>query len=145
MGAVGADEPEADEEVGTVATRSSSKGEGSTSGSSAQRALSPDVPRVAWLRTQLQRMEERRGERLVKVAQLTLIAIIFITFVLQNAQPVNVHFLLFSVNIRLIWVIFGCGLLGSAAGYLIGRPEKSLRALFPEKAKKPARSRTAQP
>ncbi len=106
--------------------------------SNAQRALSPDMPRVAWLRTQLQNLEAQRAERLVKVGQLTLIAIIFITFVLQNADPVNVHFLVFSLNIRLIWVIFGCAVLGGAAGYLIGRPEKSLRALLPQKEKKPA-------
>ena len=64
---------------------------------------------------------------------------------LQNAQPVNVHFLLFSVDIRLIWVIFGCGLLGAAAGYLIGRPDKSLRALLPQKDKQqpPAAGRTS--
>jgi uncharacterized integral membrane protein len=108
--------------------------------SNAQRALSPDMPRVAWLRTQLQHLEAQRAERLMKVAQLTLIAIVFITFVLQNADPVNVHFLAFSLNIRLIWVIFGCALLGGVAGYLIGRPEKSLRALLPQKEKKPARA-----
>lgn len=103
----------------------------------AQRALSPDMPRVAWLRGQLQQMEARQRERLVKTAQLTLIAIVFITFVIQNSQPVNVHFLLFSLDIRLIWVIFGCGVLGGAAGYLIGRPDKSLRALLPQREKKP--------
>jgi len=103
--------------------------------SNARRALSPDMPRVAWLRSQLHQMEQRQRERLVKVGWLTLIAIIFITFVLQNAQPVNVHFLLFSLDIRLIWVIFGSGLLGGAAGYLIGRPDKSLRALLPQKVK----------
>ena len=108
--------------------------------SNAQKALNPDMPRVAWLRTQLQNIEAQRAERLMKVGQLALIAIIFITFVLQNAQPVNVHFLLFSLNIRLIWVIFGCGVLGGVAGYLIGRPDKSLRALLPQK-EKPARGR----
>jgi uncharacterized integral membrane protein len=112
--------------------------------SNAQRALSPDMPRVAWLRSQLMQMEARQRERLLKFAQLTLIAIVFITFVLQNAQPVNVHFLLFSLNIRLIWVIFGCALLGIAAGYLIGRPDKSLRALLPQREKKPARGRPTQ-
>jgi uncharacterized integral membrane protein len=91
------------------------------------------MPRVAWLRTQLQTLEAERAARVVKLVQLALIASIFITFVLQNAQPVNVHFLLFSVNIRLIWVIFGTGLLGALAGYIIGRPGKSFRALFPRK------------
>ena len=107
--------------------------------SNAQRALNPDMPRVAWLRTQLQNLEAQRAERLVKVAQLGLIAIVFTVFVLQNADPVNVHFLVFSLSIRLIWVIFGCGALGGVAGYLIGRPEKNLRALLPQKEKKPAR------
>jgi uncharacterized integral membrane protein len=113
--------------------------------SNARRALSPDMPRVAWLRTQLNQMEARQRERLLKVGQLTLIAIMFITFVLQNATGVNVHFLFFALNIRLIWVIFGCALLGGAAGYLIGRPDKSLRALLPQK-EKPARGvkRTAR-
>lgn len=113
--------------------------------SNARRALNPDMPRVAWLRTQLQQMEDRQRERLLKVGQLTLIAIVFITFVLQNAGGVNVHFLLFALNIRLIWVIFGCAFLGGLAGYLIGRPDKSLRALMPQK-EKPVRTanRTAR-
>jgi uncharacterized integral membrane protein len=99
------------------------------------------MPRVAWLRQQLQNLEAERRERLMKVVQLTLIAIVFITFVLQNSQGVNVHFLLFSLNIRLIWVIFGCGLRGAAGGYRLGRPEKSLRALFPPKEKPASRRR----
>ena len=116
--------------------------------SNARRAISPDMPRVAWLRGQLQQMEDRQRERLIKALQLTLIAIIFITFVLQNSDGVNVTFLLFSVNIRLIWVIFGCALLGGAAGYLIGRPDKSIRALLPQKdqkGKKPGRGTNASP
>ena len=114
--------------------------------SNARRALSPDMPRVAWLRTQLQQMEDRQRERLIKAAQLTAIAIVFIAFVLQNAESVPVTFLVFSLSIRLIWIIFGCALLGGVAGYLIGRPEKSLRAMFPPK-EKPARTarRTARP
>lgn len=108
--------------------------------SNAQRALSPDMPRVAWLRTQLQNLEARRAERLVKIVQLTLIAVVFAIFVLQNADPVDVNFLIFSLNIRLIWVIFGCAALGGVAGYLIGRPEKSLRDLLPQKEKKPSRA-----
>lgn len=110
--------------------------------SNTQRALSPDMPRVAWLRTQLMQLEARQRDRLVRVLWLTLIGIVFIAFVLQNAQPVNVHVLLFSMNVRLIWVIFGCGLLGGVAGFLIGRPDRNLQSLFPHKLrreKKPAR------
>jgi uncharacterized integral membrane protein len=108
--------------------------------SNAQRALNPDMPRVAWLRSQLQNLEAQRAERLIKVAQLTLIAIVFAIFVLQNAAPVGVNFLVFSLNVRLIWVIFGCAALGALAGYLIGRPEKSLRALLPQKEEKRSRA-----
>jgi uncharacterized integral membrane protein len=112
--------------------------------SNARRALNPDMPRVAWLRSQLNQMEARQRERLFKAVQLTVIAIVFITFVLQNAQPVDVHFLFFALNIRLIWVIFGCALLGGAAGYLVGRPEKSLRAMFPPRDKKATRGGTSK-
>lgn len=112
--------------------------------SNAQKALNPDMRRVAWLRSQLQNLEAERAERLAKVAQLTVIAIIFTTFVLQNAEPVSVTFLFFSLNIRLIWVIVGCGLLGGVAGYLIGRPEKSIRALIPEREKPRRRSASAR-
>lgn len=113
--------------------------------SNAQRALSPDMGRVAWLRSQLQNLEAQRAERLVRIVELTVIAVIFAVFVLQNADPVDVNFLVFSLNIRLIWVIFGCAALGGVAGYLVGRPEKSLRDLLPQKEKKPsgAERRTA--
>ena len=131
----------ADQAPRATATASVPADDAVLAASNAQQALSPDMRRVAWLRSQLHQMETHQRERLVKVAELTAITIIFITFVLQNAQPVNVHFLLFSINIRLIWVIFGCGFLGGTAGYLIGRPDKSLRALLPQKAKKPARTR----
>jgi uncharacterized integral membrane protein len=132
-----------------VATRSGSKTKTTTGGGTAGGANTTNgkATRVAWLRTQLQQMEDRQRERLLKVALLTLIAIVFITFVLQNAQGVNVHFLLFSLNIRLIWVIFGCALLGGFAGYLIGRPDKSLRSLMSQKERRPGRgtaNRTAR-
>lgn len=106
--------------------------------SNARQAISPDMPRVAWLRTQLHNMEARRAERLVKIVQLTLIAVVFAVFVLQNADPVDVNVLLFTLNIRLIWVIIGVAVLGGVAGFLIGRPEKSLRDLLPHKEKAPS-------
>ena len=108
----------------------------------ARRALNPDMPRVAWLRTQLQNLETHRRERLTRVFQLTLIAIVFMVFVLQNAEAVPVELLFFSLNIRLIWVIVGCGILGGIAGYVIARPEKSLSSLLPRKDDKanPARA-----
>ena len=111
--------------------------------SNARRALSPDMPRVAWVRTQLQNMEAHRRERLTKAIQLTLILIVFVVFVLQNAEAVPVELLFFSLNIRLIWVIVGCGVLGGVAGYVIGRPEKSLSALLSKKDEKPEAAGTA--
>jgi len=114
--------------------------------SNTERALSPDMPRVAWLRTQLMQLEARQRDRLVRVLWLILIAIVFIAFVLQNAQPVDVHFLPFSANIRLIWVIFGCALLGGVAGFLIGRPDRNLQSLFPHRARRdsPEKKRAAR-
>jgi uncharacterized integral membrane protein len=131
--------PKAKPDTSSIAEPTVTASDDVLAASNARRALSPDMPRVAWLRTQLQNLEAERAQRLAKIVQLTLIAVIFAVFVLQNADPVDVNVLIFSLNIRLIWVIFGCAALGGVAGYLIGRPEKSLRDLLPHK-EKPSRA-----
>jgi len=49
--------------------------------------------RVDGIRAQIRNLEQAQRDRLVKAAQLTAIAIVFITFVLQKRHAVNVHFL----------------------------------------------------
>lgn len=63
--------------------------------------------------------QRRLGGKAIGVA---VIVILLIVFVLQNAQQVSVHFLVTSGHPRLIWVIVFCTLLGTAVGYLLGRP-----------------------
>ncbi|MGH8976321.1 MAG: lipopolysaccharide assembly protein LapA domain-containing protein, partial [Acidimicrobiia bacterium] len=67
-----------------------------------------------------------RRARLIKAAILTFIALILITFVLQNAHPVGVQLAFWTVSVGLIWVIVASVLLGAVAGYLVGRPDKEL-------------------
>lgn len=50
-----------------------------------------------------------------------IIVLILLAFVLANRDDVNIDYLLFDVNIALIWVLVGTSLLGAAAGYLFGR------------------------
>ena len=74
----------------------------------------------------LAKLRAVRRARLIKASILTGIAIVFITFVLQNATPVGLKVLGWTVSVRLIWVIVVSALLGAVAGYLVGRPDKQL-------------------
>ena len=81
----------------------------------------------------LAKLQAARRAKLIKAAVLTAIALIFITFVLQNAQPVGVRLLAWTVSVRLIWVIVASAVLGAVGGYLVGRPDKELRLHGPNR------------
>ena len=49
------------------------------------------------------------------------IVILLLAFVLSNRDTVNIDFLVFDINVALIWVLVGTALLGAAAGFLLGR------------------------
>lgn len=49
------------------------------------------------------------------------IVILLLAFVLSNRDDVNIDFLVFDINLALIWVLVGTALLGAAAGFLLGR------------------------
>jgi uncharacterized integral membrane protein len=74
----------------------------------------------------LAKLRAVRRARLIKASILAAIAVVFITFVLQNATPVGLKVLGWTVSVRLIWVIVASMLLGAVAGYLVGRPDKQL-------------------
>jgi uncharacterized integral membrane protein len=76
--------------------------------------------------TDLAKLQAARRSKVIKAAILTVIALILITFVLQNAQPVGVQLLAWTVSIRLIWVIVAAAVLGALGGYLVGRPDRRL-------------------
>ncbi|MBL8777268.1 MAG: LapA family protein [Acidimicrobiales bacterium] len=49
------------------------------------------------------------------------IVVLLLAFVLSNRDEVNIDFLVFDINVALIWVLVGTAVLGAAAGFLLGR------------------------
>ncbi|MGH9039914.1 MAG: lipopolysaccharide assembly protein LapA domain-containing protein [Acidimicrobiia bacterium] len=88
---------------------------------------------LAASKSDLARLQEARRARVIKAGILTAIALVLITFVLQNAEPVGIRLIAWTVSIRLIWVIVVSTLLGAVAGYLVGRPDKRLRLHGPNR------------
>ncbi len=81
---------------------------------------------LAASQSDLAKLQAARRSRLIKAIALTAIALIFIVFILQNAKPVDMRVLGWTVSVLLIWVIVASALLGALAGYLVGRPDKRL-------------------
>jgi uncharacterized integral membrane protein len=93
---------------------------------SAGRPLAADPLRKADL-DHLKRLREARQQRLLRAGLVGLLLVVLIVFVLQNAQPVDVHLLFLSGRPLLIWVIVSCAALGGIVGYILGRPSKATR------------------
>jgi uncharacterized integral membrane protein len=100
--------------------------------------IETDDPKKALAASELDLAKLRavRRSRVIKAAVLTAIALIFIAFVLQNAQPVDVRLVAWTVPVGLIWVIVASALLGAVGGYLVGRPDKELRLHGPNRRDK---------
>lgn len=66
------------------------------------------------------------GERraIAKIAVGLVLLVLFIIFVIQNARPVQVDFVFFSAQIRLIWVFLACALIGALVTWLVGRQRR---------------------
>ncbi len=75
----------------------------------------------------LKRLRQARQRKLLRAGVIGIALVVLIVFVLQNAQPVEVHLLLFSGRPLLIWVIVACAALGGIVGYALGRPSKDTR------------------
>lgn len=68
-----------------------------------------------------------------KVAVGLFLLVLFVLFVIQNADPVLVNFVFFKAQIRLIWVFVGCAIIGGIIAWLIGRPRRrAMRRLIQE-------------
>ena len=81
---------------------------------------------LAASQSDLAKLQKARRSRVIKAIALTAIALVFIMFILQNAKPIDLRVLAWTVSVRLIWVIVAAALLGALAGYLVGRPDKNL-------------------
>lgn len=78
-------------------------------------------------REHLKRLREARQRKLLRAGLIGLVLVALIVFVLQNAQPVEVHLLFLSGRPLLIWVIVACAALGGIVGYTLGKPNKDAR------------------
>jgi uncharacterized integral membrane protein len=74
-----------------------------------------------------QRAQDRaRRGRFVKVLIALVLIVVFIVFVTSNARETRVSFVFFKSDIALIWVMFGCAVVGGIVGYLIGKPGRQI-------------------
>lgn len=84
----------------------------------------------------LAKLQAATRTRVIKAVALAALGLILIAFVLQNADPVGVNVLGWTVSVGLIWVIVASVLLGTVAGFLVGRPGKQLLLHGPNRRQK---------
>lgn len=63
----------------------------------------------------------------VRVAVILLVAAYVIAFVLENRKSVNIHFVLASASVSLVWLILLSLALGFAVGILLSQLERRRR------------------
>ena len=75
-------------------------------------------------REDLDLLARRRRRRAVRGIAFLAVLVVVLTFVVQNSQPVRVHFWFVNRHPRLIWVVLACLVLGTVFGYVLGGPER---------------------
>jgi uncharacterized integral membrane protein len=80
----------------------------------------------------LRKLRQVQRGRATKAVVLGAVAVLFITFVIQNSRSVDVRFLAWTWTVRLIWVYVVASLLGAVGGFFLGRPGKQLRLHEPK-------------
>jgi uncharacterized integral membrane protein len=80
----------------------------------------------------LRKLRQVQRGRATKAVVLGTVAVLFITFVIQNSRSVDVKFLAWTWSVRLIWVYVVASLLGAVGGFFLGRPGKQLRLHEPK-------------
>jgi len=70
--------------------------------------------------------ERARRGRIAKVVVGLILLVILILFVSTNLDSTRVHFVFFTANAPLIWVMLGCAILGGVVGFLVGKPGKQI-------------------
>ena len=78
-------------------------------------------------REHLRDLQRARQGRVVKTLLALTLAVLFIVFILTNSQAVTVNFVFVKRKPPLIWVMFGCAVVGGIFGYLVGHPGKQIR------------------
>jgi uncharacterized integral membrane protein len=65
---------------------------------------------------------ERRQTATAKIIAGLVILVLFVVFVTQNSQEIDVNLVFVTATIPLIWVFLGCALIGGLIALLLGRP-----------------------
>ncbi len=78
-------------------------------------------------RLHLRELQKERRSRVVKALVALVLAVLLIIFIIANSQPETVNFVFFEREVGLIWIMFGCAVLGGLVGFLIGKPGKQVR------------------
>jgi uncharacterized integral membrane protein len=84
-------------------------------------------PELQHDRDYLHDLQRARQRRVAKLLVALFISIVLIVFIIKNSERVPIHYVFFTANNRLIWVMLSCAILGGLVGYLIGRPGKQVR------------------
>jgi uncharacterized integral membrane protein len=73
-------------------------------------------------------IKKRETRDVVRIVVALVILVLLIAFVLKNSQKVTVHFIFFSADVALIWVLLICILLGALVDrLLVWRQQKGRR------------------
>jgi uncharacterized integral membrane protein len=86
----------------------------------------PD-PEIQHDRDHLHELQRMRQRRVAKLLVALFITVVLMVFIIRNSERVPIHYVFFTANNRLIWVMLACSVLGGLVGYLIGRPGKQVR------------------
>lgn len=78
-------------------------------------------------RLHLRELQKERRSRVVKALVALVLAVLLIIFIIANSQLETVDFVFFEREVGLIWIMFGCAVLGGLVGFLIGKPGKQVR------------------
>ena len=92
---------------------------------------------------EMERLTRRRRRRAVRGLAYLVVVVLVLVFVVQNSQPVRVHFWVVDRHPRLIWVVLACLVLGTVFGYVLGGPDRKATRLARRQDKREERARRA--
>jgi len=84
-------------------------------------------PRELEDQDRLRQLSRARQGRAVKLIVAVALLVILIMFIVANSKRVQISYVFFSRNTRLIWIMLACSFLGGVIGYLVGRPGRQFR------------------
>lgn len=65
--------------------------------------------------------DDRQRRQLITLGLLVVVAIVVLAFILENRDPVDISFIVFTAKTSLIWLIVLSLVAGAIVGHLVGR------------------------